>query len=81
MPAFVDQSNIEVMTRLNQELTERLDDEALRKRFEGNVHLIRELMLEITSRVRESLTDIDTSISQEPASEQRLAPVFDMLNI
>ena len=81
VPAFVDQSNIEIMTRLNQELTERLDDEALRKRFDSNVDLIRELMLEITSRVRESLTDIDTSISQEPASEQRLAPVFDMLNI
>ena len=81
VPAFVDQSNIEIMTRLNQELTERLDDEALRKRFDSNVDLIRELMLEITSRVRESLTDIDTSISQEPAREQRLAPVFDMLNI
>ena len=81
VPAFVDQSNIEIMTRLNQELTERLDDEALRKRFDSNVDLIRELMLEITSRVRESLTDIDTSTSQEPAREQRLAPVFDMLNI
>ena len=81
VPAFVDQSNIEVMTRLNQELTERLDDEALRKRFESNVDLIRDLMLEITSRVRGSLTEIETRISHEPAREQRLAPVFDMLNI
>ena len=47
----------DIMTRLNRELTEELDDAALRKRFEANVDLIRDLMFEITSRVKESLPD------------------------
>jgi hypothetical protein len=51
VPAFVDQSNIEIMTRLNRELTERLDDAALRDRFRENVVLIRELMHEIVGRI------------------------------
>ncbi|MEL7499890.1 MAG: tryptophan 7-halogenase [Planctomycetota bacterium] len=79
--AFVDQSNIEIMTRLNRELTERLDDSSLRERFNTNVKLIRDLMLEIKTRVQESQTSIETTIPSEPASVQRLAPVFDMLNV
>lgn len=81
VPAFVDQSNIELMTRLNRELTEKLDDKELRNRFEGNVELIRDLMFEITNRVRESLPEIETAINTERAHEPRLAPVFEMLNV
>ncbi len=52
--AFVDQSQIEIMTRLNAELKEKLDDAALKTRFEANVNLIRDLMYEITDRVQRS---------------------------
>lgn len=81
VPAFVDQSKIEIMTRLNRELTEKLGDRGLRERFEANVDLIRELMFEITSRVRESLPDIETEITVASRYQQRLAPVFEMLNV
>lgn len=81
VPAFVDQSNIEIMTRLNRELTERLDDKALRKRFETNVELIRDLMHEITDRVLQTQPQIETSIASQSANEPRLSPVFDMLNV
>ncbi len=81
IPAFVDQSKIEVMTRLNAELTDKLDDAALRDRFNDNVDLIRDLMLEITRRVRQSQPQIETSIPSELASQEHLAPVFDMLNV
>ncbi len=81
IPAFVDQSKIEIMTRLNRELTEKLDDAALRERFHANVDLIRDLMFEITGRVQQSQPQIETSIIPETANEQRLAPVFDMLNV
>ena len=81
LPAFVDQSKIEIMTRLNRELTEKLDDKQLRARFEDNVELIRDLMFEITARVRESLPEVDTCIKPERAYESRLSPVFEMLNV
>lgn len=81
VPAFVDQSNIEIMTRLNRELAEKLDDAALRKRFTENVDLIRDLMNEISSRVRASLPEIETTISAEPNHPKRLEPVFEMLNV
>ena len=81
IPAFVDQSNIEIMTRMNRELTERLDDASLRERFNTNVELIRSLMFEITTRVKSSHPKIETTIGNEPVEEERLAPVFDMLNV
>ena len=81
IPAFVDQSKIEIMTRLNRELTERLDDSALRVRFRANVDLIRDLMFEITNRVQQSQPQIETGIPQQSASAQRLDDVFEMLNV
>ena len=81
IPAFVDQSKIEIMTRLNRELTERLDDSALRERFRANVDLIRDLMFEITNRVQQSQPQIETGIPQQSASAQRLDDVFEMLNV
>ena len=81
VPAFVDQSNIEIMTRLNAELSDSLDHSALRKRFSDNVKLIRELKTEITSRVMRSRPDIETTIAEEPVSVERLTPVFEMLHV
>ena len=81
VPAFVDQSNIEIMTRLNRELTERLDDTQLRKRFEGNVELIRDLMVEITNRVRQSFPEVETANHTESKHGPLLEPVFEMLNV
>ena len=50
--AFVDQHEIEVLIQLNAELRERLDDQALRARFARNVDLLRDLMAEISDRIR-----------------------------
>ncbi len=79
--AFVDQNEIEIMTRLNAELKEPLDDPALKARFRDNVELIRDLMLEITDRVQRTRPQITTEIPRQAASEQRLGRVFEMLNI
>lgn len=79
--AFVDQNEIEVMTRLNAELKEPLDDGSLRKRFAENVDLIRDLMFEISQRVMQSQRQIQTEIPAQAASVHRLEHVFDMLNI
>ena len=81
IPAFVDQSKIDLMTRLNAELVENLDDDELRQRFATNVGLIRDLLFEITTRVRQSQPNINCSIDSRAAGTQRLNPVFDMLNI
>jgi flavin-dependent dehydrogenase len=79
--AFVDQSQIEIMTRLNAELKEELDDAALKVRFQNNVDLIRDLMYEITDRVQRNQPQIKTDIPTHPASQNRLGNVFDVLNI
>lgn len=79
--AFVDQSEIEIMTRLNAELREPLDDAALRDRFRRNVDLIRDLMHEITSRVRQSQPDLVSDLPSQPATEHRLSRVFETLEM
>ena len=81
IPAFVDQSNIEIMTRLNRELTERLDDQTLRERFKTNVNLIRDLMHEITGRIKTAQPDIEFDFDSLPAQEPRLTSVFEMLEV
>ena len=81
IPAFVDQSKIEIMTRLNSELVEKLADDALQQRFTNNVALIRELMSEITSRVQISQPDMDFSATCDTAATPRLNSVFEMLNV
>ncbi len=80
-PAFVDQSQIEIMTRLNAELKEKLDDPALKQRFNDNVNLIRDLMYEITDRVQRIQPAIKTEIPQRSATENHLESVFDVLKI
>lgn len=79
--AFVDQSEIEIMTRLNAELREKLDDKSLKKRFENNVVMIRDLMLEITSRVKETQPSVETEIPNQAATTNRLCRVFEVLNL
>ena len=61
-PAFVDQNEIEVMTRMNRELTEKLSDADLRKRFFGNVQICRDLMCEITQRVVQYQPELKTGL-------------------
>ena len=49
---FVDQNQIEVMTRMNRELKEKLENNDLRKRFYGNVEICKNLMAEMMQRVK-----------------------------
>ncbi|MEM8946299.1 MAG: tryptophan 7-halogenase [Planctomycetota bacterium] len=79
--AFVDQSEIELMTRLNAELREKLDDAALKTRFNENVDLIRDLMYEITDRVQRARPQIKSDITPQLATENRLENVFEVLHI
>ncbi|MCR9201566.1 MAG: tryptophan 7-halogenase [Planctomycetaceae bacterium] len=79
--AFVDQSEIELMTRLNAELRDKVDDETLKKRFAANVELIRDLMFEITERVRRLQPTVESDIPSQSASTNRLCGVFEALEI
>lgn len=79
--AFVDQSQIEIMTRLNAELKEKLDDAALKNRFQNNVSLIRDLMHEIVARVRRQQPQIKTDIPTRANHKNHLDNVFEVLNI
>ena len=79
--AFVDQSEIEIMTRLNAELCEKLDDKQLKNRFQNNVGTIRDLMNEMISRVRRVQPQLTTDIANKPANANRLTQVFEELNI
>ena len=79
--AFVDQSQIEVMTRLNRELKDSLDDAALSQRFQGNVELIRDLMAEIIERVRRTQPTIELASPVSRPSISRLDQVFEVLNL
>jgi flavin-dependent dehydrogenase len=79
--AFVDQSQIEIMTRLNAELKDKLDAAGLKSRFEANVNLIRDLMYEITERVQRAQPQVKIDIPRRAATENRLTRVFEILNI
>ena len=81
IPAFVDQSKIEIMTRLNAELIEKIPDDELKQRFRSNVNLIRDLMQEIVFRVQQSRPNVCTAIDSNSPTSMQLAPVFDMLNV
>lgn len=78
---FVDQSRIDIMTRLNAELVEPLDGEDLKSRFRKNVDLIRELKLEIQERVRQSQPSLQASQPKAQLPSSQLDTVFEMLNI
>lgn len=79
-PAFVDQNEIDVMTRMNKELTEKLDGPDLRKRFFGNVEICKNLMAEMMQRVK--LYQPDVEVADVPEStEHYLDRTFETLNI
>lgn len=79
--AFVDQSGIEIMTRLNAELREKVDDAMLKERFNKNVKLIRDLMFEITSRVNQTQPNVTADVSKQASNEHYLENVFATLNL
>ena len=80
---FVDQSKIDVMTRLNAELIESLDGDDLKMRFFKNVELIRNLRDEIQDRVKSSQPTLKENWPQHGADSfsTQLDSVFEMLNI
>lgn len=78
---FVDQSEIQLMTRLNAELREAVDDATLKQRFEANVQIIRDLMVEITERIQKTQPELKIELPNSHASENRLDGVFEVLNI
>ncbi len=79
--AFVDQSEIGIMTRLNAELREKLDDSELKQRFGGNVDLLRDLMFEITDRVKQNQLAVNTDIPNQAATTNCLSGVFATLKL
>lgn len=79
--AFVDQNEIEIMTRLNRELRDAVDEETLKKRFFDNVRLIRELEEEITARVRERHRLNGAASAAAMPANHRLEKVFEKLHI
>lgn len=78
---FVDQNQVELMTRLNAELRESLDDASLRHRFNENVGLIRDLMFEIMARVRRGHPQLITEEPMFAPKINRLCQVFESLNL
>ena len=78
---FVDQNQVDVMTRLNAELREPLDDVPLRHRFQTNVELIRELMAEITGRIRRGHPQLTTDDLTSVPGTNRLHDVFETLSL
>jgi hypothetical protein len=78
----VDQNEIAILKRLNGELKDGLDDNALRKRFKRNVRNLEELASEIMARItstRPALTSFKPP--QRAGQQQRLSEVFDVLQL
>ena len=78
--AFVDQNEIDVMTRMNRELKEMLPDADLRKRFFGNVEICKNLMAEMMQRVKQYQPDVEIADVAE-SKENYLDRTFETLNI
>ena len=78
---FVDQHEIGVLLQLNAELRERLDDDALRARFARNVELLRDLMSEISERIRRTRSGLAPAGPERAVAEHRLDGVFEALNL
>ena len=79
-PVFVDQRQIEILIQLNAELRESLEDGPLRERFNRNVHIVRDLMNEITGRIARSRPRLAPAL-QGSVAEPRLDGVFEALNL
>lgn len=83
--AFVDQNDIEIMTRMNVELREKLSDGDLQDRFFRNVDICRDLMSEMTERVCRYQPTVRSeqveSMMKSPPSQTHLNSIFETLNI
>ena len=80
-PVFVNQNEIEVMTRMNAELREKLDDVALKNRFQENVAIVRDLMHEISSRIPRTRPRLQPLENTEPARNPQLCQIFESLGL
>lgn len=78
---FVDQRSIEILIQLNGELSAELDDKALKARFVRNVEIIKDLMLEITSRIGLQYPELTVSEEVGLCSQNRLDRVFEAMNL
>ena len=78
---FVDQSQIEIMTRLNAELREKLDDATLKQRFHVNVRLMRDLMSEVIERVQRTQPEVTTDAPVAVVANRQLDNVFEVLSL
>ena len=79
--AFVDQHDIGILTQLNAELKERLDDTHLRARFTRNVETLADLRREIMSRVSRVQPDLRELEDGATANVERLDSVFAALGL
>ena len=79
-PTYVDQHDITVLTQLNAELRDRLDDDALQMRFRRNVGILKDLADEIAARVTQSHPQVSWSEEVRAALNPRLEGVFKALN-
>ncbi len=81
-PVFVNQNEISILTQLNGELHERLDDARLEARFARNVQILEDLSAEIITRVQRIAPDVRAG--EEPhdtPNVQRLEGVFHSLGM
>ena len=78
---FVNQNDIEVMTRLNEELTMPAGDEELRRRFTDNVALMRDLMFEMADRVKRRHEELPVTVPDGMTTSSHLESVFNVLNM
>lgn len=81
-PTFINQNEISILSQLNGELRDPLDDEELRTRFHRNVHILEELASEITRRCPFSSSAAEAITGEAGGSrEERLGTVFEALGI
>lgn len=78
---FVDQHEIGLLTRLNAELKDRLDNSELRERFQQNAEMLGELSHEIMQRVCEMRPGLQLPEVMAPAGASRLEGVFELLGL
>jgi hypothetical protein len=78
---FIDQHQISILTQLNAELRDRLDDADLRARFSRNVDVLSELMSEMMERIQGVRPKFPRGHRECPAPRHRLDGVFEALNL
>ncbi|MEX2578004.1 MAG: tryptophan 7-halogenase [Verrucomicrobiales bacterium] len=79
--SFINQNEIAILSQLNGELRNRLDDEALTARIERNVGILEELASEITTRSGTGPSAASKHPPNGSAPAGRLGEVFDALGM